>query len=60
MKHGFILNPAAGKTDRTGEVADVIRDVFRYEDFEIEYSGGPGDCERIARQMAEAFGECRL
>ena len=60
MKHGFILNPAAGKTDRTGEVADVIRDVFRYEDFEIEYSEGPGDCELIARQMAEAFGECRL
>ena len=60
MKHGFILNPAAGKTDRTAEVAASIRDVFAGKDYEIESSRGPGDCERIAREMAERFGPCRL
>ena len=60
MKHGFILNPAAGKTDRTAEVAASIREVFAGQDYVIESSKGPGDCERIAREMAEALGSCRL
>ena len=62
MKHIFIINPAAGSRDRTGEYAPMIRHACntRDLDFEIEISRAPGDCTRIAREAAETGEEVRL
>ena len=58
MKHLFIINPAAGKYDKTGEFTQLIRDVCdkRGLNYEILVSRAPGDCTRIA-QAAVASGE---
>lgn len=62
MKHLFIINPAAGSHDRTGEYAPMIRHACntRGLDFEIAVSRGPGDCRRLARQAAESGQEYRV
>ena len=55
MKHLFIINPAAGKYDKTEEYSQVIRRCCeeRGLDYRIESSRQPGDCTRIAREAAE-------
>ena len=62
MKHIFIVNPAAGKADRTEEYRKMIDAAFtpRGLSYELLVSGAPGDCRRLARQAAEAGGEVRL
>ena len=58
MKHLFILNPAAGKYDRTGEFTQRIREICEAKglNYEILVSRAPGDCTTIA-QAAAATGE---
>ena len=58
MKHLFILNPAAGKYDRTGEYTQKIRSICDPKglNYEILVSKAPGDCTTIA-QAAAATGE---
>jgi len=55
LKHYFIINPAAGKYDRTAEYSEAIRNIFesRGLDYEIGVSRQRGDCTRLARQAAE-------
>ena len=62
MKHMFIVNPSAGKADRTEEYRKMIDAAFtpRGLSYELLVSGAPGDCRRLARQAAEAGGEVRL
>ena len=62
MKHIFIINPAAGSRDRTGEYAPMIRHACntRDLDFEIHISRGPGDCTRLAREAAQSGEDVRL
>ena len=54
MKHLFIINPAAGKYDHTGEFTQKIRAVCGREglDYEVLVSRAPGDCTRPPRQAA--------
>ena len=58
MKHLFIINPAAGKYDHTGEFTQKIREACdkRCLAYEILVSRAPGDCTRIA-QAAAATGD---
>ena len=60
MKHIFIINPAAGKTDKTAEYTAKIEKACRGLDYAIEVSQGPGDCTRIAREAAESGETVRL
>ena len=62
MKHIFIINPAAGKYDRTEEYTRKIEAVCgaRGLAYEIHRSEKPGDCRRIAREAAAAGEEVRL
>lgn len=62
MKHLFIINPAAGSRDRSGEFSEAIRSACtnRGLDFEIAVSGQPGDITRIARRAAETGDEVRI
>lgn len=55
MKHLFIVNPAAGKCDRTVQIRDAVAKLFegKDEEYEIKVSKGPGDCTRIAREAAK-------
>ena len=62
MKHLFIINPAAGKYDKTGEFTQKIRAAcdakgLRYE---ILVSRAPGDCTKIARAAAATGEELRI
>lgn len=58
MKHLFIINPAAGKYDHTGEFTQKIRQACesRCLAYEILVSRAPGDCTKIA-QAAAATGD---
>lgn len=62
MKHLFIINPAAGKYDKTEEFTQQIREAFEGKgiDYEIQVSGAPGDCRRIAQTAAESGEELRI
>ena len=60
MKHIFIINPAAGKTDKTAEYTAKIEQCCAGLDYEIAVSKGPGDCTRIAREAAQTGEEVRL
>ena len=62
MRHIFIINPAAGKSDRTKELSAQIQTLCRARglDFEISVSKQPGDCTRIARQAAGTGEAVRL
>ena len=62
MKHIFIINPAAGKYDRTEEYTEKIEAVCRPRglDYAICRSNAPGDCRRIAHEAAAAGEEVRL
>ncbi len=58
MKHLFIINPAAGKHDKTGEITQKVRAACdkRCIAYEILVSRAPGDCAKIA-QSAAATGD---
>lgn len=62
MKHLFIINPAAGKYDHTGEMTDIIRAACQPAgvDFEVLVSRAPGDCTRIAQAAACTGEEVRI
>ena len=60
MKHIFIINPAAGKSDKTAEYTAKIQAACKGLDYEIAVSQRPGDCARIAREAARQGGEVRL
>ena len=62
MKHIFIINPAAGKYDRTEEFSGKIAAACasRGLDYAIHVSEKPGDCRDAARRAAEAGEEVRL
>lgn len=62
MKHLFIINPAAGKYDHTGEYSQKIREACdkRSLNYEILVSRAPGDCTKIAQAAAAAGVELRI
>lgn len=62
MKHLFIINPAAGSRDRTGEYTRSIQTACEAAGltYEIRVSEGPGDCMGFARQAAETGEELRI
>lgn len=62
MKHLFIINPAAGKYDRTYEYRAAIQQIAgsRGLDYTIKISQAPGDCTRIAREAAQSGEEYRI
>ena len=62
MKHVFIINPAAGKQDRTAELSASIRALMggRGLDYEILVSKQPGDCTKLARTAARSGEDCRI
>ena len=60
MKHVFIINPAAGKHDRTAAVTAEVARCCAGMDYEIAVSIAPGDCTRIARDAAKSGQPVRL
>ncbi len=62
MKHCFILNPAAGKSDRTTELALKISELCKANglDYSIAISRAAGQCEMLARSFAETDAPCRI
>ena len=62
MKHIFIVNPAAGKCDRSVQVKTTVETVLGKLglEYDILISKGPGDCIRLAREAAETGEELRL
>ncbi len=60
MRHIFIINPAAGKSDKTAEYTANIEKSCAGLDYAIAVSRGPGDCARIAREAAQTGEEVRL
>ena len=62
MKHLFIINPAAGKYDKTGEFTQKIREICDAKglNYEILVSRAPGDCTAIAQAAAVSGEELRI
>ena len=62
MKHYFIINPAAGRRDRTADYRQVIDTICgsRGLTYEIAVSQAPGDCRRLASLAAQTGEEVRL
>lgn len=62
MKHWFIINPAAGKSDRTTELSYKISTLCKERklDFEVVVSHAPGECEALARKAAQTGEPCRI
>ena len=62
MTHLFIINPAAGSRDRSGEYRQKIEAAFagRTDPYRIEISKGPGDCTRLAREAAQSGKNYRI
>lgn len=60
MKHLFIVNPAAGKCDRTVQIRDLADTWFSGQDVEVKVSKGPGDCTRLAQEAAQTGEEIRI
>ncbi len=62
MTHLFIINPAAGKHDRTEDLPGLIREAAerRGLNYRIAVSQKPGDCTAFAREAAESGGEYRI
>ena len=60
MKHIFIINPAAGKSDKTEEYRASIEGACQGLDYEIAVSRFSGDCTRVARAAAKTGEEVRL
>lgn len=60
MKHLFIINPAAGKTDQTQRYTQKIHAACRGLDYEIAVSARAGNCRELARAAAETGQEVRI
>ncbi len=62
MEHLFIINPAAGKYNRTDEFSWMIRQICGKHglDYRIAVSDHPGDCTRIAREAAQTGKELKI
>lgn len=62
MKHLFIVNPAAGKCDRSVQLKALVKEVFgsRGLDWDVQVSKGPGDVTRLAREAAETGEALRI
>ena len=62
LKHIFIINPAAGKQDKTAEYKSAIEAICgqRNLSYRVEVSRCPGDCARIAREAAQTGEEMHL
>ena len=62
MRHIFIINPAAGKFDHTGEFTQTILAACEKAGVicEILVSRAPGDCTRIAQAAAASGEEVRI
>ena len=62
MEHLFIINPAAGKVDKTTEYSALIKTLCQRKGlrYRIELSEGPGDITRIAREAAQTGNEVRI
>ena len=62
MTHLFIINPAAGSRNRTGDYSEVIHKTCREKGipYEVRVSTAPGECTRIAREAAQTGEEYRI
>lgn len=62
MEHLFIINPAAGKYDKTAEYTAAIERACTAHgaQYRIAVSNGPGDCTRIAREAAQSGRELHI
>ena len=62
MTHLFLINPAAGKQNRTEILSGQIRELCEKKglDYRITISHAPGDCRRITREAAESGEEYRI
>jgi len=62
MKHILIVNPAAGKCDRSVQIKALAEEVFGSHgmDYDVQISKGPGDCTRLAREAAQTGKEIRI
>lgn len=62
MKHLFLINPAAGKHDRTGQYYAAIQAAFADwdEPYEIAVSRAPGHCTALTREAADTGEELRV
>ena len=60
MTHLFIINPAAGSHDRTGEYTRAIEAHCAGLDYRIAVSQKPGDCRRLTKEAAESGKEYRI
>lgn len=60
MRHLFLINPAAGKHDRSEEYRRAIDTACKGLDYEIKISGAPGDCRRWTAQAAGTGEEYRV
>lgn len=62
MKHVFILNPAAGQNDKTGQIRDKIKSAMsgRREEYEIHTTNGPMHAIELSMQAAQSGDEVRI
>ena len=62
MKHLFIINPAAGKSNKSVEFTKMIAAYCKPKglDYEIKISAKKGDCTAIARKAARSGKEYRI
>ena len=62
MTHLFIVNPAAGSSDRSAILCEQIDDLCKRHGltYRVEISRAPGHCRELARQAAESGEEYRI
>lgn len=60
MKHVFIINPTAGKVNRTKEIREQIHKLTTADPVEVYLTRCVGDAERRARLIAESGDEVRI
>ncbi len=62
MIHLFIINPAAGSRDQTGDYTRKIQEVCDGAglSYRIHVSTGPGNCREVARQAAQTGEDYRI
>ena len=62
MNHLFIINPAAGSRDRTEDYRQKIEAICTQKgiDCRIAVSSAPGECTRLAREVAQTGKPCRI
>lgn len=50
MEHLFIINPAAGKSDKSNELIEKIRNVKTEDKVTVKITGGPGEATEIVKK----------